>query len=718
MKQIFFIITFSLLLKTYTRADEGMWIPLYLQSLNETEMKSMGMRISAEDIYSINKSSLKDAILLFGRGCTAELVSGEGLILTNHHCGYGNIQSHSSIENDYLTTGFWAKNKNEELPNKGLTVTLLIRIEDVTQKILNGVKNNMTEQERNEIIESNIKKTSKEATKGTHYTATIKPFYYGNQYFMFVNETFKDVRLVGAPPSNIGKFGGDTDNWMWPRHTGDFSLFRVYTAPDGSPAEYSKENIPYKPKKFLEISLKGYKKGDFTFVFGYPGSTEQFTTSHGVELKTKFQNPIAIQMRQNRIEIIKKYSDNNSQIRINYAAKVAGIANGWKKWIGENKGIKRLNTINNKQVLENKFQIWANENNVRKEKYGTLINSFNQIYNDMKPYQLSATYFFEAAYSLDIFKFALSFKNLIVRSKTSQTEIDKDMISKLITNSDSWFKSNDIIINKETAIKLLSSYYKNHSREWQPEILLSIGDKYKGDFNLAMNQIFKNSIFTDKERLIKFLTEYKSKNYTIIENDIIYQLATGTQNYYIEKIKEQYSSFDYKLDSLYRIYVSALFEIMPNKRFYPDANLTLRVAYGNIDDYEPFDGVKYNYYSTLEGIIEKENPDIYDYVVEEKLKNLWKNKDYGIYADQNGKLPIAFIATNHTTGGNSGSPVLNADGQLIGINFDRNWEGTMSDLNYHPDYCRNISLDIRYCLFIIDKYAQAKWLINEMKIVS
>lgn len=720
MKRISLLLAFLIFGRIALLADGGMWLPMLLQAMNEKEMQTMGMRISAEDIYSLNKSSLKDAIVLFGGGCTAEIVSNQGLILTNHHCGFGSIQQHSSIEHDYLTQGFWATSKAEELPNKGLTVTLLIRMEDVTTDVLQGVTATMTEAQREAQVDKNIDAITKKAIKGTLYNAVIKPFYYGNKYYMFVNETFKDIRLVGAPPSNIGKFGGDTDNWMWPRHTGDFSIFRIYTAPDGSPAEFSKENIPYVPKRSLEISLNGYQKGDFTFVFGYPGSTQQFTTSQGIALKTQFENPVAISMRDKRLEIIKQQMNSDPAIRIQYAAKAATISNAWKKWIGEDRGIKRLNAIEKKKAFESQFNEWANATPERKEKYGTLLAAFNEVYTQMKPYQLSYTYFSEAAYVNEILRFALNFRNLVETSQKKDITTEKidNITKKLIETSEAWHKNYRIEIDKKTMIFLLSEYYTKHDRKFQPEILIQIGDKYKGNFEKAINEFYETSIFANKEKLVSFLKSYKKGKYKKITSDPFYKLATGTLDYYRNVIQPPLIAFDNKLDSLYRIYTTAIFEMNPTKRFYPDANLTLRIAYGKVNDYQPMDGVTYQYFTTLEGIMQKENPDIYDYVVEKKLKTLYNTKDYGRYADKDGSMHVAFIASNHTTGGNSGSPVLNADGQLIGINFDRNWEGTMSDLMYDPDQCRNISLDIRYCLFIIDKFAEAKWLINEMNIAK
>ncbi len=720
MKRISLLLAFLVLGKFSLLADEGMWLPMLLQAMNEKEMQTMGMRISAEDIYSVNKSSLKDAIVLFGGGCTAEIVSNQGLILTNHHCGFSNIQQHSSLEHDYLTQGFWAASKTEELPNKGLTVTLLIRMEDITNQVLTGVSRSMNEVDRAAQIDKNIEKITKTAIKGTHYNAVIKPFYYGNKYYMFVNETFKDIRLVGAPPSNIGKFGGDTDNWMWPRHTGDFSMFRIYTAPDGSPAEYSKENIPYVPKRSLEISLNGYQKGDFTFVFGYPGRTQQFTTSQGIKLETEYVNPIAISMRDKRLEIIKQYMNSDPAIRIQYAAKAATIANAWKKWIGEDRGIKRLNAVEKKRTFESQFNVWANETPERKEKYGSLLASFDEVYTQMKPYQLSYTYFTEAAYIIDMLRFTLNFRTLVDASQKKEITQEKidNITKKLIETSEEWHKNYRPEIDKKIMVYLLSQYYSKHDRNFQPEILLQTGDKYKGDFDKAITEFYKSSIFANKDKLLSFLKGYSKGKFKKIIADPFYQMAVGTVDYYGKTIQSPLIAFDNKLDSLYRIYTAAIFEMNPSKRFYPDANLTLRVAYGKVNDYQPMDGVTYKYFTTLDGIMQKENPDIYDYVVEKKLKALYNNKDYGRYGDKDGSMHVAFIASNHTTGGNSGSPVLNADGQLIGINFDRNWEGTMSDLMYDPNQCRNISLDIRYCLFIIDKFAEAKWLIDEMNIVK
>ncbi len=716
MKKIIISIAFLIITQSFLRADEGMWIPMLLKKQNEKEMQANGMKISADDIYNINNASLKDAIVLFGRGCTGEIVSDKGLMLTNHHCGYGNIQQHSSLEFNYLEKGFWAMSLDEELPNKGLTATILIRMEDVSKEVLEGVNNKMSEKERTELIEKNIEKITNQAIKGTHYTAVIKPFYYGNQYFMYINEVFKDIRLVGAPPSNIGKFGGDTDNWMWPRHTGDFAVFRIYTAPDGKPAEFSKDNIPYKPKKHLTISTKGYDKGDFTFVFGYPGSTEQFLTSQAVALKTVYENPIAIQLREERLNIIKKYMDSDPLIRIQYTAKAASIANGWKKWIGENRGIKRLNTISEKQILEEKFNTWANATPERKAEYGTLMADFKKAYDDVTPYSVSYKYFVEAAYPIEAVRYALGFRNLVAMAekKESIESAVQTTANALLESVKPYFKNYQQAIDKESFAVVSKLYFEQHQSQYHPKALKDIAKKYKNNFDKAADDIFSKSFFTSEERMLKLLQNFKKKDVKKITKDPIYSYAVETIKHYSEDIYPSLMAAEEKIDKLYRLYTKALMEMMPDKRFYPDANMTLRITYGKVDDYFPYDGVRYHHFTTLEGIMEKENPDIYDYKVEGKLKQLWKTKDYGQYVDKDGTMHVAFIASNHTTGGNSGSPVLNADGHLIGINFDRNWEGTMSDVHYDPNQCRNISIDIRYCLFIIEKLAGAKHLIEEM----
>jgi len=721
MKNKILILCFFLSFATkILNAGEGMWLPMLLSQLNEKEMRDMGMRITAEDIYSINNSSLKDAIVLFGGGCTGELVSDKGLLLTNHHCGYGNIQRHSSLEKDYLTNGFWAQRFEEELPNPGLSVTFLVRMEDVTQQSLKGVDDKMSQSVRDSIIRANIKILVKEAVKGTHYAAQVKPFYAGNQYYLFVTETFTDVRLVGAPPSNIGKFGGDTDNWMWPRHTGDFSMFRIYANKDNKPADYAKDNVPYKPAKHLTISLKGIKEGDFTFVYGFPGTTQEYLPSYAVDMTTMQKNPIAIGLRQQRLDIIDRAMESDRLIRIQYSAKAAGIANFWKKMIGESRGIKRLDGIEKKQEFEKTFQQWAQSDATINDKYGQLLPAFGNAYNAFVPVNNAYTYLTEGLLGIELIRFARGYENLVKQSKDkSKTEAEiQKLLEQMKASASGFHKNYNPQVDKQLFETLIKTYTNSCESAMQVPLVKETAAKYNGDSKAWATDLYKKTIFADSTKLYALLKSFKSGDAKKIEKDPAYILASGIYDYLQNTIAPVVNTFYSTNDSLQRLYMAAQMEMQKDKRFYPDANSTLRIAYGNVKGYSPADAVNYNWFTTLDGIMQKENPDIYDYVVEPKLKELYNLRDYGRYADADQSMHVAFIASNHTTGGNSGSPVLNADGQLIGINFDRCWEGTMSDLMYDPDQCRNISLDIRYCLFIIDKMAGAKRLIDEMTIVQ
>ncbi|MCB2218957.1 MAG: S46 family peptidase [Bacteroidetes bacterium] len=720
MKKLLYPLLFVIVINISVRADEGMWIPLFLGQLNEAEMQAMGMNISAEDIYSVNQSSLKDAIVIFGGGCTGEVISDQGLILTNHHCGYSRIQRHSSVEHDYLTDGFWAMDKSEELPNPGLTVTFLVRMEEVTDQVLEGVGPDMNEAERKSLIDANMEQIEAAAVEDTHYKALIKPFYYGNRYFLFVNEVYEDVRLVGAPPSNIGKFGGDTDNWVWPRHTGDFSMFRIYADKDNKPAPYSEDNVPYQPKKHLKISLDGVDEGDFTFIFGYPGSTQQYIPSWAVDVQVNVINPVRIQLREQRIDIFKKYMNESPEIRIQYAAKQSGISNGWKKWIGENRGIKRLKAIQQKQDFEEAFTAWVDGSSERKAQYGSLLPALEKIYGEMGKVSYYSTYLREAGLGVEAIRYARSFDRLVDYSKMKQREEEEiaQLISRQINGSENFFKDYQPSIDREVFVAMLSDYYDHLELDHIPDYLQELHKKYKGDFEDMADAIFEKSMFVSEEKTAEFLNGYKASHYKKIEKDPIYLLAQSFAGLYYDRYLPEIRTINQNLDSLMRIYMQAQIEMQPMKKIYPDANFTLRVAYGNVDGYNPDDAVFYGHFTTLEGIMEKENPDIYDYVVEDKLKQLYQEKDFGRYGDPDGQMHVCFTATNHTTGGNSGSPVLDAEGNLIGINFDRCWEGTMSDIIYDMSQCRNIALDIRYCLFIIDKFAGAGHLVDEMTIVD
>ncbi len=715
-------IALALLLTSFARADEGMWIPLLLNKYNYADMQAKGLKLSADDIFSINHASLKDAVVIFGGGCTGELISNQGLLITNHHCGYGSIQSHSSLDHDYLTNGFWSMSKEEELVNKGLTVTFLVSMADVTDKVLNGITEDMEESKRQELISETIKQIVADATEGTHYTAVVKPFFAGNEYYLFVNEVYKDVRLVGAPPSAIGKFGGDTDNWMWPRHTGDFSMFRIYADKDNNPAEYSPDNVPYKPKKFFPISLNGVKKGDFTMVYGYPGRTQEHLTSYAVKMITEVSNPAKINIRENILDIMNADMNADPKVRIQYASKNARVSNSWKKWIGENRGLKRLHAIEKKEQLEKEFLNWVSKDKDRREKNSNILNYYRKIYEEMQPYQLAIDYFFEAGWSMELIRFAKNFKVFTNLSDTSTTEDIEKAKQKMRNAADAFFKNYNMPTDRKIFSKVfLGLYYNNVPKEFQPDIFRTIEKKFKGNtiaakFAKYEESLYTKSFFINQEKLNKFIDNYKVKNNKKIEKDPAFVLYNSLVDLYLNKLSKPYQDFNNQLHKLDRQWIKLLREMESDKVFYPDANFTLRVHYGQVEDYYPRDGVYYDYYTTLDGIIEKDNPDIYDYRVPEKLKQLYYKKDFGQYAED-GKIHVCFTATNHTTGGNSGSPVINGNGELIGINFDRNWEGTMSDIMYDPDMCRNITLDIRYCLFLIDKFAGATHLINEMNLV-
>ncbi len=720
LKRIFTALALIFLFNGASFAVEGMWIPMLLKQLNEKQMKEMGMNISADDIYSINHSSLKDAILLFGRGCTSEIISKEGLLLTNHHCGYSAIQKHSSLEHDYLTNGFWAMSKEEELPNPGLTATLMIEMRDVTSKVLEGVTGEMTQKQRDSKIKENSNKLIEDFEKNSEYKAYIKPFFKGNSYYMIITETFKDIRLVGAPPSNIGKFGGDTDNWMWPRHTGDFSLFRIYVGPDGKPAEYSENNVPYKPKFYFPISLKGVESGDFTFVYGYPARTNEYLPSYALELITEIENPQKIKLRQTRLDIFNKYSSEDPKVRIQYASKEARVANYWKKMIGESRGIKRLHGIEKKRDFEKRFNEWAGSSPELSREYGNLLNDFKDSYGKLKPYNLAYDYVVEAGLAIEVVRFANRFNRLVELSKDKNA--DKKVLNRELENlkrySKNFFKDYFKPIDKEVMPAMLELYDRNMDYPYKPRIFSEIDKKYKGDKEKYSGYVFKKSFFDDSLLVYRFLDNYNVKRYKKITKDPAYKLAREIISFYTGNIKPERKRINSRIDSLMRIYMRGQMEMEKGKLFYPDANFTLRVTYGKVKGYSPADAVDYDYFTTLEGIMEKEDPNVYDYVVEEKLKEIYRNKDYGPYARKDGKMPVCFIASNHTTGGNSGSPVINADGELVGVNFDRCWEGTMSDLMYDPKVCRNITLDIRYFLLILDKFAGAGYLLDEMKLVK
>jgi V8-like Glu-specific endopeptidase len=715
-KPLFLTLLLSLIL-SFARADGGMWIPLYL-SQNEAEMQQLGFHLTADDIYSINHNSMKDAIVLFGSGCTAELISSKGLLLTNHHCGYSYVQSHSTMEHNYLQDGFWAKNMQEEIPMEGLTVTFLVYMEDVTEQVLAGVTDQTKEADRQAMVKENIAKVTKKATEGTGYKAIIKPFYYGNQYFMFVTETYNDIRLVGVPPESIGKFGGDSDNWMWPRHTGDFSLYRIYTDKDGKPAAYSKDNIPMKPKQYFPVSIKGVQENDFTLVFGYPGTTKQFLISDGVNAVANIQNPIAIQARTIRLDAMKKQMNLDPRIRLMYSAKANGISNGWKKWQGESKGIRECDVIGKKQAQEAEFQKWVDADNTRKSQYGTLLQDMKKIYDDYNNNMQVVTYINEYLFGVELMEEVV----YPYMSKLYGEEKINDETRAKMQDADKSFRAEYMeVIDKECFVELMTYYFTHEKKENIPASLQKYiqSEQTVRQLMAAMwdNSAKKAPYFMDGQKYRDFIAKATPKQISKTANNELVMLYQAVFDKYRATVPK-YIAENAELDQYYRTYVKALMEKDKDRVFYPDANLTMRVTYGQVKGFQPADGTDYVYYTTLDGIMEKEDPDVYDYQVHPKLKELWEKKDYGRYADKNGKLPVAFIASNHTTGGNSGSPVINGYGQLIGTNFDRVWEGTMSDIWYDVDRCRNISLDTRYFLFIVDKFAGAKNIVEEIDVIE
>ncbi|MFQ9504040.1 MAG: S46 family peptidase [Alistipes indistinctus] len=676
-------------------ADEGMWVPALIQSRIK-DMKAKGFKLTAEDIYSINRSSLKDAVLLFGSGCTGEVISDEGLFLTNHHCGYYFIGSHSSVEHDYLTNGFWAMNRSEELPNPGLTVSFLIRMEDVTDRALKGVGDEMPQAERDSMVKANAADVIAKATAGTHYEAAVEPFYYGNQYFLFVYEKFRDVRLMAAPPSAIGKFGGDTDNWMWPRHTGDFSMFRIYADKNNNPADYSKDNVPYRPRRSFTISTAGLKEGDFTMVYGNPGRTMQYVVSDAIDYAVNRGNPAKIKMRTMRLEIMNAEQAKDPATRIAYAAKNARVSNQWKKWQGESKGLARLGTLDKKRAFEAQFTAWAAD----KPLYRDVLPKLRALYAELAPYAFARDYYQEAYQAIEMTQFAQNAAKGIFKPDAEKA-------------GDGFFKNYSQTIDRLSTQAVLGEYVKNVPAEWTPAYFLEAVQK-AGGVDRYVDELFEQSNFSTIEKYKALASADSATKAAALQNDPALLLAEAFNTFYNTKVDGTYKRLNTEINTLYRLYMKGLMEMQPDRTFFPDANLTLRVAYGTVEGYSPVDAVYYEPFSTIDGIMEKDNPDIYDYNIPQRLRDLYRTKEYGRW-NVDGSVPVCFLATNHTTGGNSGSPVLNGRGQLVGINFDRTWESTMSDYEFDVVKCRNIIVDIRYVLFVIDRIGNAGYLLDEMR---
>lgn len=692
-------------------ADEGMWLPIFLKQLNEKEMKAAGMKLKAEDIYSINKGSLKDAIVQFGGGCTGEIVSSQGLLFTNHHCGFGQIQSHSTLEHNYIKDGFWAMKPEQELPCSGLTVTFITRIEDVTRQALAGVTDLMSETERQSKIDRNINQTLASITRQPYEDVSIKPFFAGNQYFAFVSLTYKDVRMVGAPPESLGKFGADTDNWVWPRHQADFSVFRIYADADNLPAEYSASNKPFVPKHFFPISLNGIKENDFTMVMGFPGTTNEYLPEVAVKQATESINPVRINLRSKALNIMDAKMRSNALTKIQYASKYNSIANAWKKWIGESQGVARTKGLERKKNYENEFLKRVNADTALQMKYGDLISLFEKKYREFEKYAIAR----EA--NAEVFGRILDFPKIgnqalqLIKIYETQGEAEyQKLFSKFQPGFSGFYKNFDAEIEKEMFAELLMIYKASVETGLQPT---SITKMDKDQFA----SIFQSSNLINE---VKMNTLYKlpaADAVKIIKEDLLVMMLKEVNEFNQSTISPKSTLYSSELASMQRKYMQAQMEVFKEKKFYPDANSTLRVSYGKVKSYSPRDALNYGFSTNIDGVIEKYIPGDYEFTLEQRYLDLYNKKDFGRYASK-GTLPVCFIGSNHTTGGNSGSPAIDARGNLIGINFDRVWEGTMSDINYDPSICRNIMVDIRYVLWVIDKYAGAGYLLDEMKIIQ
>jgi len=710
------LVAFCLLVVTLVKAEEGMWLPLLLEKMNEKHMKSLGMKISAKDIYNINTGSLKDAIVSFGGFCTGEVISSKGLVLTNHHCGFDAIQNHSTLEHNYIRDGFWARNNGEEIPNKGLFVTFIVRIEDVSKQALNGVTPSMTESERQSAIDKNISEIRKAAKKESYQDGFVRGFFEGNQYYMFITETYRDIRLVGAPPSSIGNFGKDTDNWMWPRHTGDFSMFRIYAGKDNKPAEYSTENIPYTPKKALSISLDGVAEGDFTMVFGFPGRTTQYLQSAAVQQIMEVNDPAKIAIREKALAVIDGYMRNNEQIKIQYAAKYAGIQNSYKKWQGEVLGLTSTNALGKKKSYEAEFQKRVNENPQWKAQYGTLLGDLETAYSEIKPYGYARDYYLEVTSKIELLTVAgwanslkTAYEKDGEKGYATRLEQVKGMLGGL-------YDEYNAGVDQHLFEALIAKYIKDQEKNYHSPFLIDWLKENGNNIEKVATKLYEESVLQDAKKTLLLLGKPVNDVMENIKKDKAIQLYTDLVSTYSNQVTKKLNEIQARINKLNRTYMQAQMDVFKEKTFYPDANSTLRLTYGKVNGYNPRDAVRYDYYTYLDGVLDKYKPGDYEFDVPEKIRTLYKNRDYGQYGS-NGKMPVCFIAMNHTTGGNSGSPALDAYGNLVGLNFDRVWEGTMSDINYDPSICRNIMVDIRYVLFIVDKYAGASHLVKEMKLV-
>jgi hypothetical protein len=717
MKKNLLIWLFSgLMLPVY--ADEGMWLPLLLKQLNEPRMQELGLRLSAEDIYSVNRSSMKDAVVQFGRGCTGELVSNQGLLITNHHCGYAQIQQHSSLQKDYLKKGFWAMKKSEELPNPGLTVTFVIRMEDVTAEVQAGLDTISSESRRESLVAARSLQLVQKAVEGTHYEAIVRPMFQGNEYYLFVLEVFRDIRLVGAPPASIGNYGKDTDNWTWPRHTGDFSMFRIYAGKDNKPADYSPENVPFKPRHFFPVNISGLQENDFTMVYGFPGRTSSYLSSYAVEQLVTQSNPLKVDLRAKRLAVMKPAMDANREVFIKYASKYSSVSNYHKKWAGETRGLLKADAIGNKQLQEKIFteRIMQDE---KFKNYRDLLPRLKEQYDLLAVHQPEGELMTEGILAVEVLKFANSLREISGMTGADFGAESAGEKRKAWTDQIRAFqKDYHLPIDKRMMQIMLFTYLDRSASKALPDILGTLRIQRDPQvLPVLVDELFTNSFLDDADSLLIWLERADTSLPGKLYQDPLMQIAVFYFDYYRNKPGKEIQTLSNNLVSLNRLYMKALREVFPERKFYPDANFTLRVAYGRAEGYSSGEGKMYPWYTDAEGILEKNAGGNPDYELDSMLSLKIRTRDFGRYAGKDGKLRTCFVASNHTTGGNSGSPVLNGRGELIGLNFDRNWEGTMSDVFYDINQVRNISVDIRYALFLIDKVAGAKHLVQEMKIV-
>ncbi|WP_462222476.1 S46 family peptidase [Ferruginibacter sp.] len=716
MKKHFLLLVITLSFIARGFADEGMWLPQLLAALNEKEMKRMGMKINASDIYSISKGSLKDAIVSFGGFCTAEVISDKGLLLTNHHCGFDAIQNHSSLQNNYIRDGFWAYNNGQELQNPGLFATFIISIDEVTATVLNGITTSMSERERQSAIDKNIDGYKKNIKKESYQDIVIRPFFEGNKYFMFITETYKDVRLVGAPPSSIGNFGKDTDNWMWPRHTGDFSMFRIYAGKDNKPADYSADNVPYKPKRSLNISLDGMKEGDFTMVFGFPGRTTEYLHSAAVEQIMNVSDPAKIAIREKALDVLNSFMRKDEQIKIQYAAKYAGIENAYKKWKGEVLGLRSSNAVGKKQELEGSFEKIVLSQPAMNIAYADLLKKLKQAYADIEPYALARDYYNEIISKIELFGIAAN-ANSVVTAFTKDEAAYKKAVIDISEKLNGTFAEYNPSVDQKLFEVLMEMYVNNQKGENVSPLLKKLLAENSNSYAALAKSIYGQTALTDLNKTKNLINGVATSGIQTVTNDAAAALYSDIFKTYVTTVSPKLNEIQNTINQLQRTYMQAQMDVFTKKVFYPDANSTLRLTYGNVKGYTARDAVQYNFYTYLDGVMEKYKPGDYEFDVPQKLIDLYSKKDFGQYG-VNGKQPVCFIGANHTTGGNSGSPALDAYGNLVGLNFDRVWEGTMSDINYDKNICRNIMVDIRYVLFIVDKFAGAKNIIAELKLVK